>query len=107
MTAVRHRTASARVDRWMRSSLQLPSGATGVAECGFSGWYWPRMQVTVSCERGSVTWNKAGIQVKQGRRVTSEEIAPDWTYQRQLEAFARRCRGEASGGAPGRSVRRR
>jgi predicted dehydrogenase len=96
VTAVRHRTASARVDRWMRSSLQLPSGATGVAECGFSGWYMPRMQVTVSCEHGSVTWSKAGIQVKQGRRVTSEEIAPDWTYQRQIHAFARRCRGEVS-----------
>jgi predicted dehydrogenase len=63
------------------------------------------MLVTVSCEHGSVAWNKAGIQVKQGRRVRSEELAPDWTYQRQIQAFARRCRGEASDAVlPGDSV---
>jgi predicted dehydrogenase len=93
---VRHRTASPRVDRWMRASLQLPSGAAGVAECGFRGWYLPRMGVTVTCERGSVTWSKDGVRVKQGARMTAEALAPDWTYQRQIDAFARSCRGEPS-----------
>jgi predicted dehydrogenase len=96
VTTVRHRTASPRVDRWMQASLRLPSGAAGVAECGFRGWYLPRMGVTVECERGSVTWNKAGIQIKQGGRAISEALPPDWTYQRQIHAFARSCRGEAS-----------
>lgn len=96
VTNVRHRTASPRVDRWMQASLRLPSGAAGVAECGFRGWYWPRMGVTVACERGSVTWSKDGIHLKQGGRVTAEALPPDWTYQRQIHAFARRCRGEAS-----------
>lgn len=100
VTTVRHRTASPRVDRWMQASMRLPSGADGVAECGFRGWYLPRMAVTVQCERGSVAWSKAGIQIKQGGRATLEELPPDWTYQRQLHAFARSCRGESSEAVP-------
>jgi predicted dehydrogenase len=96
VTAVRYRTASPRVDRWMRASMRMPSGAAGVAECGFRGWYLPRMGVTVQCERGSVTWNKAGIEIKLDGRATSEALPPDWTYQRQIHAFARSCRGESS-----------
>jgi predicted dehydrogenase len=100
VTNVRFRTASPRVDRWMQASLRLPSGAAGVAECGFRGWYLPRMGVTVQCERGNVTWSKDGIQVKQGGRVIAEALPPDWTYQRQVQAFARSCRGESSDAMP-------
>jgi predicted dehydrogenase len=98
--AARHRRAAAQVDRWMRAKCRLPSGADGVIECGFRGWYLPRVGVEVSCERGWVKWDKDGLVVKRGGRVAHEPLPNDWTFQLQLEAFAKRTRGEPSAAPP-------
>jgi predicted dehydrogenase len=93
---VSHRRASPQVDRWMRATCRLPSGAEGVAECGFRGWYSMRLAVDVTCERGSVKWEVGGLAVTNNGRVVHEAIPDDWTYQLQLQAFAGSARGHAS-----------
>jgi predicted dehydrogenase len=96
VVAVRRRLIAPDVDRWMRADVRFPSGATGRIECGFRGLYVPRMTVTVTCEKGAVTWSPAGLAVRRRGRSVQEAVPPDWTYQRQLEAFARRVRGQAT-----------
>ncbi len=63
------KSASPQVDRWMRAECRFLSGAEGVAECGFRGFYTPMVQ---------------------------EPIAPTPTFRLQLEAFVKRIRGEES-----------
>lgn len=94
------KTIAPNVDRWMRAELIFPSGATGTVECGFRGWYLPRLAVSVTCERGSITWNRDGlIYTEAGKRV-QEATIPDWTFQRQLAAFVRSVRGLPSEALP-------
>jgi predicted dehydrogenase len=81
------------VDRWMRARLAFPSGAAGTIECGFRGWYLPRLSVTVRCEHGSINWTRDGIVFEEDGRRVQEATVPDWTYQRQLAAFIRSVRG--------------
>jgi predicted dehydrogenase len=94
--AVGHRCVAPQVDRWMRAKCRFPSGAEGVAECGFRGWYAPRLAVEVKCERGWIKWEKAGLACKKDGRVVHEAIPDDWTYQLQIEAFLKSTRGEPS-----------
>jgi predicted dehydrogenase len=98
--SVRCRRAASQVDRWMRAVCRLPSGSEGVVECGFRGWYSLRLGVEVSCERGWVKWEKGGLVHSQGGRTVHEAIPDDWTYRRQLQAFADRIRGRPSDAPP-------
>jgi predicted dehydrogenase len=94
--SVRVRTAAPGVDRWMRAAVGFPSGAGGHVECGFRGFYLPRMMVKVTCENGTVAWDKSGLVRREGGRRWKESLAPDWTFQRQLDAFLGTIRGECS-----------
>jgi predicted dehydrogenase len=94
--SVRVRTAAAGVDRWMRAAVRFPSGAGGHVECGFRGFYLPRMMVKVTCEQGTVAWDRSGLIRREGGRRSKESLVPDWTFQRQLDAFLRTVRGESS-----------
>ena len=94
--SVRRRLAAPGVDRWMRAKLRFPSGAEGVAECGFRGFYRARVALTVTCEAGSVAWDPGGLVYQQNGRTVKEPLPPDWTFQLQLQAFARHLRGDAA-----------
>ena len=96
VVSVRYRRAASQVDRWMRAKLRFPSGADGVAECGFRGFYRPRFGVAVTCERGWIKWDSVGLLCKRDGQVTREVISPDWTYQLQIKAFVKSIRGESS-----------
>ena len=98
VTRARRRLAKPQVDRWIRAELRLSSGAHAVCECGFRGWYRRRLGVRVECERGFIDWDPAGLAYRHDGVVVKEPIQEIWTYQRQLDAFARRCRGESSYG---------
>ena len=87
------RTIGPNVDRWMRATLDFPSGATAIIECGFRGWYLPRITVSVECQHGWIKWNRDGIVYEERGRRVHEPTVPDWTYQRQLAAFVRSVRG--------------
>jgi predicted dehydrogenase len=98
VTGARRRLAGPQVDRWMRADIQLASGARGTCECGFRGWYRRRLDLRVECERGRIGWDDKGLVYHHEGTLVKEPIQEEWTYQRQLDAFARRCRGEASYG---------
>jgi predicted dehydrogenase len=76
----------------------MPSGTRAICECGFRGWYRPRLTVRVDCERGRIDWDQAGLEYRRDGVVVKEPIQEVSTYHRQLDAFARRTRGEASFG---------
>jgi predicted dehydrogenase len=98
--SVRHRCSSPQVDRWMRAMLRFPSGAEGVVEFGFRGFYMPRGGVVVTCENG---WIKSDgedlVHSKNGNEVR-EAFPPKSTFQTQLEEFAKSVRGEESMALP-------
>jgi len=98
--AARHRRVAPQVDRWMRATCRFPSGAEGGVECGFRGWYSPRVGVDVRCERGWVKWEKAGLVHNNEGRVVHEAIPDNWTFQLQIQAFAKSTRGEPSDALP-------
>ena len=94
------RRAAPQVDRWMRAVCRLPSGAEGVAECGFRGWYSIRLGVAVECEGGWIRWEQGGLVHKNGSETVHEAIPDDWTYQLQLQAFVDSARGKPSAALP-------
>ncbi|MGO9452551.1 MAG: Gfo/Idh/MocA family protein [Candidatus Binataceae bacterium] len=96
VVSVSYRSAASQVDRWMRAKLRFPSGAEGVAECGFRGLYRPRFGVVVVCERGWIKWDRVGLRYKRDGQVIREAISANWTYQLQVEAFVKSVRGESS-----------
>jgi predicted dehydrogenase len=98
--SARCRELAPRIDRWMRAELRFPSRISGSAECGFRGWYLPRIGVTVHAERGWIRWTNKGLVYRLDGRRHDEVTAPDWMQQRQLEAFVRRCNGWPSEGLP-------
>jgi predicted dehydrogenase len=100
VTSVRCRAAGPQVDRWMRARLAFPGGATGEVECGFKGWYLPRISVSAACRDGWIKWSKEGLVYRVNGRTVREATVPDWTYQRQLDAFLRQTRREASDAVP-------
>jgi predicted dehydrogenase len=94
VTGARCKLAAPDVDRWMRATCRFPSGIEGIAECGFRGWYMPRLGVAVECERGWIKWDKAGLVYKKGTKVVREAVPTDWTYQHQIQSFLRSIRQE-------------
>jgi predicted dehydrogenase len=97
---VSHRCIRPQVDRWMRASVRFPSGADGVIEFGFRGFYLPRGGVVATCEKGRIRWRNEGLVLERKGKETRESLAQPSTYQLQLESFARRVRGERSGEPP-------
>ena len=67
-----------------------------MAEFGFRGCYIPRAGVVVTCENGSVKWDGNGLALQKNGSVIRESFPAQSTYQLQLEAFAKRIRGEES-----------
>ena len=98
VTRARRRLAAPQVDRWMQADITLASGARATCECGFRGWYRRRLDLRVDCERGRIAWDEKGLVYHHEGALVKEPIQEEWTYQRQLDAFARRCRKEASYG---------
>jgi predicted dehydrogenase len=98
--SARCRRAAPQVDRWMRATCRFPSGPKGIAECGFRGWYSPRLGVEVQCERGWIKWEQGGLAWKKDGRVVHETIADGWTYQLQIQAFAKSANGDSSAVVP-------
>jgi predicted dehydrogenase len=99
--SVGHKCSSPQVDRWMRAMLRFPSGAEGVVEFGFRGFYTPRVGLVVTCESGSIRWDGEDglVHEKNGTQVR-ESLPTKSTYQRQLEAFVKSVRGEQSNALP-------
>jgi len=98
--SVRHKCSSPQIDRWMRAILQFPSGAEGVAEFGFRGFYLPRGGVVVTCEKGWIKWDGKGLVYEKNGNLGHEALPSASTYQLQLEAFAKSIRGEESNTLP-------
>lgn len=98
--AAEYRRVAPQVDRWMRAQCRFPSGAEGVIECGFRGWYMPRIGIAIQCERGGVKWEKAGLACTKAGRLVHEAIPDDSTYRLQIEAFAKAARGDFSAVLP-------
>jgi predicted dehydrogenase len=97
---VSHRCTRPQIDRWMRAAVRFPSGADGVIEFGFRGFYLPRDGVVATCEKGRIKWDGKGLVLeKQGKEIR-EPLSQPSTYQRQLESFAKRVRGEKSDEPP-------
>ena len=98
--AVSSRCIRPQVDRWMRAAVRFPSGVDGVVEFGFRGFYLPRDGVVATCEKGRIRWDGKGLVLeKQGKEIR-EPLPQPSTYQRQLESFAKRVRGEKSDEPP-------
>ena len=100
VVSVRHKRSSPQIDRWMRAELRFPSGAEGIVEFGFRGLYMPRGDVAVTCENGSITWDKDGLAYEKNGKLIREPIPTTSTYRLQLEAFAKRVRSETSNALP-------
>lgn len=98
VTRATRRLAGPQVDRWIRADVRLASGARATCECGFRGWYRSRLGVRVECENGRIEWDTAGLVYRHDGMLVKEPVQEVWTYQRQLDAFVRRSRGEASYG---------
>jgi predicted dehydrogenase len=94
--SVRHKCIRPQVDRWMHATLRFPSGAEGVVEFGFRGFYVPRGGVVVTCEKGSIKWDGKGLALQKDGNVTHESLPTRSTHQLQLEAFVKSIRGEGS-----------
>jgi predicted dehydrogenase len=98
---VQHKCSSPEIDRWMHATLRFPSGAQGVAEFGFRGFYMPRAGVVVTCEKGSIKWDgNRGITLRKNGDRIRESLPAKSTHQLQLEAFAKGIRGEESNAIP-------
>jgi len=93
---VSHKCIHRQVDRWMRAVVRFPSGADGIIEFGFRGFYLPRGSVTATCEKGRIKWRGEGLVLEKEGKQTRERLAQPSTYQRQLESFAKRVRGDRS-----------
>jgi predicted dehydrogenase len=100
----RSRQIARDVDRWMRATLRFPSGARGVVECGFRGWYTTRLAVVAACERGWIRMESEGVAWKKDGQIVREPLPDGSTYQRQLDAFVRSVRGEPSAAAPSEDI---
>ncbi len=99
--SVRHKCSGPQVDRWMRGMLRFPSGAKGVVEFGFRGFYMPRVGLTVTCEKGWIRWDgEEGLVYAKSGNVVRESFPEKSTYQLQLEAFVKRVRAEESNAPP-------
>ena len=98
--SVRHKCSSPQIDRWMHATLRFPSGAEGVAQFGFRGFYLPRGGVVVTCEKGSIKWDGKGVVVQKNGNLTRESLPTTSTHQLQLEAFVKSIRGEESNAPP-------
>jgi len=102
--SVRHRRVRPQIDRWMRATARFPSGAAGVIEFGFRGFYMPRDGVVARCEKGRIRWRGEGLVIEKEGKETLERLNEPSTYQRQLEAFSKRVRGEGSDELPDDAV---
>jgi predicted dehydrogenase len=98
--SVRHKCSSPQIDRWMRAMLRFPSGAEGVVEFGFRGFYAPRVGLVATCENGWVKWDGEGLALARNGNVIHESFPKQSTFQLQLEAFAKSVRGEVSNAPP-------
>ena len=96
IVSVEHKCSSPQIDRWMRATLRFPSGAGGIAEFGFRGFYVPRGDVSVICEKGSIKWRGHGLALEKDGTAVREEMTATPTYRRQLEAFKNLLEGQAS-----------
>ena len=90
------RRASSGVDRWMRAMLRFPSGVEGLVEFGVRGLYMPKGSVDVVGENGWIKWEGKGLVCKKNEKLIRETLPTPSTYGLQLEAFAKRVRGENS-----------
>jgi predicted dehydrogenase len=61
LTAVRQKTISPDVDRWMSAEFDLEDGAKGSVFCGFRGFFGVRFGVTIRFANGSVKWSRKGL----------------------------------------------
>jgi predicted dehydrogenase len=93
---VRHKCSSPQIDRWMRATLRFPSEIEAVAEFGFRGFYTPRGDVAITCEKGWIKWDGKGLSYQKNGNLGREPLPATSTYQLQLEAFAKTIRGEKS-----------
>lgn len=94
--SVRHKCSAPQIDRWMRAQVTFPSGAKGVAEFGFRGLYRSRGDIAVTCEKGWIKWDAAGLVHQKNGNVVHEALPTTSTYRLQLDAFAKAVRGEPS-----------
>jgi len=101
---VNQRCIRPQVDRWMRAAVRFPSGADGVIEFGFRGFYLPRGGVVATCEKGRIRWRGEGLVLEKQGNKTRERLAQPSTYQRQLESFVKRVQGERSNEPPDDAV---
>jgi predicted dehydrogenase len=98
--SVRHKCSSPQIDRWMRALLRFPSGAEGVVEFGFRGFYVPRSGVVVTCENGWIKWDGEDlVHAKDGNEIR-ESFPAKSTFQLQLEEFVKSVSGEESNAPP-------
>jgi predicted dehydrogenase len=98
--SVHYKCSSPQIDRWMRATLRFPSGVEGAAEFGFRGFYMPRGGVVVTCENGWIKWDGKGLVLQKNGKVIHESLPTKSTHQRQLEAFVKSIRDEASNALP-------
>jgi predicted dehydrogenase len=99
--AVEHKRIGQQIDRWMRGMLRFPSGAEGLVEFGFRGFYTPRSRVVTTCENGWAKWdNHDLVHAKNGGNEVRESFPRQSTFKLQLEEFAKSVRGEESNAPP-------
>ena len=98
--SVRHKCSRPQIDRWMHAEVRFPSGAEGSLEFGFRGFYLPRGDVVVTCENGSIKWDKDGLAYGKDGKFTREPIPTASTYRLQLEAFVKCVQGKTSNTLP-------
>jgi predicted dehydrogenase len=98
--SVRHKCSRPQIDRWMRATVRFQSGAEGVAEFGFRGFYRPRGGVEVTCENGWIKWDAEGLVYEKNGNLVHEALPTKSTYQLQLEAFVQTVRGDKSNVLP-------
>jgi predicted dehydrogenase len=98
--SVRHKCSATQIDRWMRGMLRFPSGAKGVVEFGFRGFYTRRKAVVATCENGWVKWDGEDlVHCKKGKEIR-ESFIPKSPFQLQLNEFVKSVRGEESNALP-------
>ncbi len=94
--SVDYRRAGSGVDRWMLATLRFPSGVEGLVEFGVRGLYMPKGGVEVVGEKGWIKWEGKGLVGRKNEELIREALPTASTFQLQLEAFAKRVRGENS-----------
>ena len=60
----------------------------------------PRGGVVVICENGWIKWDGKGLVLQKNGKVIHESLPTKSTHQRQLEAFVKSIRDEASNALP-------